>query len=125
MKACTCPDCGGELVITCERRCERAALGATVTDTPPAISAAREPAPRVDARRQRTRQPGRLRAGSVASLLWAAMADRAIWTTDRLWLRVQVDRANATRGNVEVSLSQFVRAGRIERVARGQYRRVA
>jgi hypothetical protein len=125
MKPCTCPDCGGELLITCERRCERAALGATVTDTPPAIRAAREPGPRVDERRARTREPNRLRAGSVASLLWAAMADRAIWTTDRLWERVQVDRADATRPNVNVSLSHFVSAGRIQRVARGQYRRAA
>ncbi len=124
MKPCTCPDCGGELIITCERRCANAVLGATA-DVSPAVRAAREPAPRTDPRRQRRRQPGRLRAGSVASLIWSVMADGAVWTTARLWERVQVDRADATWSNVEVSLGQFVRTGRMARVARGQYRRIA
>lgn len=125
MRTCTCPDCGEDLMITCPSGHERASAGVHEMLVTPATLAAREPAPSREDRRARRADVGRLRPGSVASLVSEAMADGAVWTWVTLLETIRPACPTAQRTNIEAALSQLVRWGHVDRIGRGRYTRVA
>ena len=114
MKACTCPECGEPLRITCPSNHARAAAGVLETLVTPATLAARKPAS----------ASFRPRGDSVSATVLRVLPVGRDVTVDEIAAAVRAHRP-ASDGNVSVTLVNLTKAGVLRRVRRGIYRRVA
>lgn len=115
MRACTCPDCGEELVITCPSRCARASLGAAADAASPAIDAA--------SRNVMGMRRGPYK-GSVTERVLRLIEHGGEWRSVELEAAVAAEKAVAP-AVVANALSCLTKAGAIRRLRRGVYGRAA
>lgn len=131
LRPCTCPTCGGELLITCPNACADAADGVDGHVSPAALlprpagrdrlshtERARRDAAR-ESRRVATRVRGVNGTGTKGQIMAALRGAPSPLTVPKIAARLE-----APYGRISMACGSLVRDGHVVRVKRGEYRAV-